>query len=515
MSAKLIAKLGVIFTVIGLCLWSALPLDERINLGLDLQGGMHLALEVDLERAIEGNIDLLAGALRTEIDEENLIVSSVQRQDDQLVVQFPYEKERDALQQLIAEEYPNLEIAQAPEGALRYQLSAEAAEKIRTYAVRQALETIRNRIDEFGVSEPLIQRQGESRIIVELPGIRDTRRAIDLIGRTAVLEFHIVNDNVSVKDAENGFLPEDSKLVYQVAEDPQTGEVLRRIPYVVYRQAALTGEHLIDAEVRFDSQYGEPYVSMKLDSEGSRIFANLTGKNVGERLAIIIDGKLHTAPVINERIAGGEASITGRYQLEEARDLAIVLRSGSLPAPVEVVENRSVGPTLGADSIRSGTTSMVVGMALVLAFMVLYYRLSGLVANTALVLNIVILLGVLAYLEATLTLPGIAGIILTIGMAVDANVLIFERIREELRAGATVRNAIDQGYAKAFSTIMDANVTTLIAAIVLFQFGSGPVRGFAITLSIGILASMFTAILCTRSIYETLMSFKPLRRLSI
>ena len=381
-------------------------------------------------------------------------------------------------------------------------------------AVEQALETIRNRIDQFGVSEPDIRIQGERRILVQLPGIKDTKRAKGLIGKTALLEFKLLDEDHDVQAALNGNVPATSEILYEVKEDPATHHV-RKIPFLVKKRTALTGAYLTDAKVQIDSQYNEPYVSITFDKKGARLFARITGENVKKRLAIVLDDNVYSAPVIQEKIEGGEARITGNFTTDEARDLAIVLRAGALPAPVKILEERTVGPSLGTDSIRMGLLSMIVGGLLVILFMAIYYKGSGLVADLALVLNILLIAGGLAGFGATLTLPGIAGIILTIGMAVDANVLIFERIREEMRLGKTPRAAVDAGYDRATLTILDANVTTLIAALVLFQFGTGAVKGFAVTLSLGVVASMFTALIATRVIFDYFLINRKIRTISI
>jgi len=419
-------KMLLVVGVVGLAVWLAFPLEEKINLGLDLQGGMHLVLQVD-------------------------------------TTGLPEEAKKDARE--------------------------------------RALEIIRNRIDQFGVSEPSIQPAGKDRIIIQLPGISERERAIDLIGRTALLEFKIVSpDPGKLKDALAGKPAKGYELNYLPPEEGKEPE-----PVLLEQKASLTGAALVNAFVRFEQGgLGQPYVALQFNRKGARRFSMLTGKHVGERLAIVLDGKIHSAPVIKQKISGGEAVITGRFTQQEAADLAIVLRAGALPAPVKIVEERSVGPSLGQDSITRGVRAAIIGACLVVAFMAIYYLYAGLIANFALFLNIVIILGVLSYFHGTLTLPGIAGIILTIGMAVDANVLIFERIREELKSGKTIRAGVAAGYQKAFLTIIDANLTTLLAALVLFWFGTGPVRGFAVTLSIGILSSMFTALVVTRLIFDLL-----------
>jgi len=381
-------------------------------------------------------------------------------------------------------------------------------------AVDQALETIRNRIDQFGVTEPDIRRQGENRILIQLPGVQDPQRAKDLIGRTALLEFKLVDDAHDLNAALQGSVPAGSEILYKIDEDRDTKRT-SKTPFLLKKSALLTGASLTDARVQLDSQYGEPYVSIEFDKKGARMFERVTGENVNKRLAIVLDNKVYSAPTIQERIAGGKARITGRFTMEEARDLAIILRAGALPAPVTILEERTVGPSLGADSIRLGLISMAVGGILVLLFMAFYYKLSGLLADFEVLLDIVLIGAGLAAFGATLTLPGMAGIILTIGMAVDNNVLIYERIREELRLGKSPRASVDAGFDRATTTIMDANLTTLIAAVVLFQFGTGPVKGFAVTLSIGVIASMFTAIVVSRLVFDYVLTTWKVKKLSI
>jgi preprotein translocase subunit SecD len=397
---------------------------------------------------------------------------------------------------------------------MQIDLPDRETDQIKKLAADQALETIRNRIDQFGVSEPDIRRQGEKRILVQLPGIKDTKRAKALIGKTALLEFKLVDETHDLNNALKGNVPPGSEVLYGVKEDPATQRILKT-PYLLKKRTLLTGANLTDARVQIDSQYNEPYVSIDFDKKGGRDFERITGANVKKRLAIVLDKKVYSAPVIQEKISGGKARITGSFTTEEARDLAIALRAGALPAPVNILEERTVGPSLGTDSIRKGLISMCVGGILVILFMIVYYRGAGLIADFALILNILLIAGGLAGFQATLTLPGIAGIILTIGMAVDANVLIFERIREELRIGKTPRAAVDAGYDKATLTILDANVTTLIAALVLFQFGTGPVKGFAVTLSLGVIASLFTSLILTRMVFDYYLMKRKTKRLSI
>jgi preprotein translocase subunit SecD len=369
-------------------------------------------------------------------------------------------------------------------------------------AVRQGLETIRNRIDQFGVAEPTITRQGTDRILIQLPGLQDPERAKALIGRTALLEFKLVDERADTQAAVQGRVPEGSELVYQRRVDKESKEE-RRVPYVVHRRALLTGGELTRADVGADpNSPGNWQVAIEFTPNGTRVFGEITEQNVGRHLAIILDGTLYSAPRINERIPGGRAVITGQFTVDDARDLAIVLRAGALPAPVTILEERTVGPSLGADSIRKGMVAIAASGLLVFVFMVLYYRLSGLIADIALVLNLLILLACMAAFGATLTLPGIAGIALTIGMAVDTNILIFERIREELNVGKTPRSAIDAGFNRALRTVIDTHLTVMVTALILYNFGTGPVKGFAVSLFVGLGASLFTAYYLTRLLFD-------------
>ena len=395
-----------------------------------------------------------------------------------------------------------------------FRLSNQEVDNIEDYAVRQALETLRNRIDQFGVSEPTLQRQSGNRILIQLPGVKDPERAIALLGKTARLEFKMVAEDVDPQESLKGNPPPGTNLLYERNVDPRTGAVTEN-PIVVQDKTVLTGDLLSDAQVRIDTRFNEPYVAIDFNAVGAKRFDQITAANVGKRMAIVLDDTVYSAPVIRERISGGSAQISGSFSEQEATDLAIVLRAGSLPAPVNILEDRTVGPSLGLDSINRGMLSVAVGGILVILAMVLYYKLAGVVANVALILNVVFIMAILSMFQATLTLPGIAGIVLTVGMAVDANVLIFERIREELRLGKTARAALEAGYSKAFLTIIDANITTLIAALVLFQFGTGPVKGFAVTLSIGIMASLFTAIFVSRVIFDFFLVRFQAKRLSI
>jgi preprotein translocase subunit SecD len=508
-------KLAIIVLVIGLSIWFTFPLGQRMNLGLDLQGGMHLVLEVEAEKAVDSTIDRLVAEVSEGLAKLSIPGLEVRKlAHDQLLVKFPEAGRSDAVTEAM-KVFPSLVPVGGRGGTeLTFKLDGQRAQRIMENAQEQALETIRNRVDQFGVAEPTIQRQGSRNIVVELPGIKDAARAIDLIGKTARLEFRLVDEQQSVDEALRGKIPEGDELLYERKVNKQTGEVTRA-PYLLRKQVLLTGDALTNAEVRFGSQFNEPYVSIEFDREGARRFERITSENVGKRLAIVLDDTIYSAPVIRERIAGGQAQITGSFTTEEARDLAIVLRAGALPAPVRIEYESIVGPSLGQDSIRQGLTAGLIGSLLVVLFMLIYYRLSGVVANVALVLNILILLAGLGYFHATLTLPGIAGIVLTMGMAVDANVLIFERIREEARLGKPPRASVDAGFTRAWSAILDGNVTTLIAAAMLFQFGTGPIKGFAVTLSLGLIANLFTAVFVCKFIFDSVIAFRPIQRLSI
>jgi len=492
---------------------------KKINLGLDLQGGMHLVLEVDSNKAVESTAERIAQEIRDQLKEKRLRNVSVDRIDGtRISVQVKTEENIDKFKTLLDDDFRDLQKISEKTDNGTYTvvlgLTDNDRNNVEKLAVDQALETIRNRIDQFGVAEPDIRRQGDNRILIQLPGIKDTQRAKDLIGKTAQLEFKLVDDTGSLDAALKGDIPPGLEVLYRVEENPETQRTTKT-PFLLKKRTLLTGAYLTDAKVQIDSQFNEPYVSINFDKKGARIFEKITADNVNKRLAIVLDNTVYSAPVIQEKIAGGQARITGRFTTEEARDLAIVLRAGALPAPVNVLEERSVGPSLGADSIRKGLLSMLIGGLLVIVFMLIYYKTAGLIADLALALNIVLIGAGLAGLQATLTLPGIAGIILTIGMAVDANVIIFERIREELTLGRTPRAAVDAGYDRATLTILDANVTTLIAAVVLFQFGTGAVRGFAVTLSLGVIASLFTSLILSRMIFDYLLMYRKTKTLSI
>jgi preprotein translocase subunit SecD len=436
--------------------WRKVFPTEKIHLGLDLQGGIYLLLEVEVRKAVDSAMNRYASDIKDTLTHKDIPFTEVtETPQGQIRVALPSGKANDLFSQVRSDQYPNLQVESFREIGGKYQyvlaMNPKEAKSIEDSAVRQALETIRNRIDQFGVTEPLIAPQGENQIVVQLPGIKDPQRAIALIGRTALLEFKLVDDEHSLEEALKGNIPPGDEILYERAVDKDTG-VVTRVPFLVKKRALLTGDVLTDARMRINSQTNEPYVSLDFDARGARLFEQITAENVGRRLAIVLDNNIYSAPVIEERISRGRAQITGSFTSEEAADLAIALRAGALPAPVQIIQNVTVGPTLGQDSIREGIRAAIIGFILVVIFMVAYYGLSGLIADWALVLNIIYLLGGLVCLRATLTLPGIAGIILAIGMAVDSNVLMFERIREELRLGKTVRAAVDSGYDKALFT---------------------------------------------------------------
>ena len=486
--------------------WKTVLPSRPINLGLDLQGGIHMVLSVDVDKAVQNSVDLLKDQLQGELREKEIATRAWKREGlADLTFELVSKQKSEACEEFFASSYPNLQRVSGDAGHYRYRLVQAEADGIRQLAVEQALETIRNRVDEFGVSEPTIQRASNNNILVQLPGVQDPERAKRLIGRTAQLQFRLV--------AEDG-----STAATEVLTGFEVDPVTNRPSAVTYRVepgVIMTGDVVADARHR-PGQFGEaPYVTMSFDSRGSRIFERVTSENVGRRLAIVLDGKVQSAPVIRERIGGGRAVITGSFTLDEARDLAIVLRAGALPAPVNIAEERTVGPSLGRDSIDAGILSFKIGAVIVFAWMLLYYRMGGVVADLGLIVNLVLLMAMLTAFQATLTLPGIAGIVLTMGMAVDANVLINERIREELKAGQSAHGALEAGYKHALPAIIDSNVTTLIAGLILFQFGSGPVKGFALTLSIGIATTIFGAVFASRVFHELFVPRRTGARMSI
>ncbi|MBC8019117.1 MAG: protein translocase subunit SecD [Verrucomicrobia bacterium] len=496
--------------------WKGLLPKDKIHLGLDLQGGTHLVLEVDTQKALEGTLDIVATDLEDTLNGKNLRFKRIARTGSDKVSVVLYEKgTADTVQKLLKDKYPGYEQSPAHDDggfvALDLRVNEKDAQDRKDKAVQQALETIRNRIDQFGVSEPTIQREGINHIVVQLPGIKDPQRAIDLIGKTARLEFKMVREDIPPTSAS---IPEDAELLKERIVDQTTGAV-SEVPYVIQRKPLITGDLLTDAQVRIDSQFNQPYVAIEFNSLGAKLFDQATAANVGKRFAIVLDNNIYSAPVIRERISGGSAQISGSFTEKTAADLAIILRAGALPAPVKIIQNVTVGPSLGQDSINKGLYAALIGVLLVIVFMTVYYKLSGLIANWGMVLNVVYLMGALAALGATLTLPGIAAIVLLIGMSVDSNVLIFERVREELKLGKTPKAALDAGYDKAFMTIVDSHITTLITAAVLFQFGTGPVKGFAVSLSLGVIINLFTALIGTKVIFDIALHKGNIKKLSI
>ncbi|MGF1456655.1 MAG: protein translocase subunit SecD [Alphaproteobacteria bacterium] len=481
---------------------------NQITLGLDLQGGAHLAFQVEADDVVTARLDTLEDEVRAAILRARLRLRGLGIRGDRVVVQMRdaadvpqvIELARDLAQPVTSAfggfgASSNLVIEGVGADQVSVGLSDAAITQLRDSAILQSIETIRRRIDETGVREPTIQREGEDRIIVQVPGLDDPQRIIDLVGRTARLEFHMHDSSVPVSEAVQGRVPPGSA-VYPTVEAFEPQILLRK-------RVLVSGENLIDSQPSFDPETNEPVVTFRFDSTGARRFADATRKSVGKRFAIVLDGEVISAPVIRDPILSGSGQIAGSFTVESANDLSILLRSGALPAPLTPVEQRTVGAGLGQDSIDAGKIAAMIGLTGVVIFMALTYGLFGLYANVALLINLVLIAGAMSFLGFTLTLPGIAGIVLTIGMAVDANVLIFERIREEIRAGKGPISAIEAGYQRAFGTILDANITTLIAAVILFQLGSGPVRGFALTLAIGIVTSVFTAFTVTRLMVAT------------
>ena len=482
-----------------------------IQLGLDLQGGTHLLMEVKLEDAVNTALTRRGDDLKRELKANKLDFDEISTATDgALTVKLKTPDERTPFLDLIQKSGPDLAVASAestggPVYSVRFRDRDQA--QVRSNAMDQALETIRNRIDQLGVRETTVVREGDRDILVQLPGIQDPERAKELIGKTAVLEFKLVDDSHPVSEKEAP--PPGDEILYGPAEAGG------RTPFLVETPVLMTGDVVTDARVRPGARLEGPYVAVDLDARGAQVFDALTSENVGRRLAIILDGTVYSAPVIKERIPAGHVQITGRFSIDEAHDLAIVLRSGALPAPVEIAEERTVGPSLGRDSVREGEISFVVGALAVLIFMPVYYSRAGLLADFGLTLNIMLLICVMAALQATLTLPGIAGIVLTLGMSVDANVLVNERMREELRNGKTTRDAVKLGYQRAWSAIRDSNISTFVAGLILFQFGTGPVKGFAVTLCVGVLTGLFSCIVVTRAWYDNLISSRRLQTISV
>jgi preprotein translocase subunit SecD len=508
--------LGIILTALVVCLCAVpnffpeatvknwpLWAQRRLVLGLDLQGGSYLLLEVDSNYVKKEKLDQVRDDARRTLREAKIGYTGLASKGDAVEVRVKDTELQTALSKLRDLSQPlggllgssgqrSLEVTDAGGGLIRLTVpQAAITERIRQ-TIEQSIQIVERRVNQLGTVEPVIQRQGTDRILVQVPGLQDPTHLKDLLGKTAKMEFRMVDTSVSPDQAQQGNLPPDSELLMS-ASSP-------KVPYVVKKQVLVTGGDLTDAQTAFDPRTGEPVVSFKFNSSGSRKFAQATTENVGQPFAIVLDNEVISAPVIREPITGGQGQISGNFTVQSANDLAILLRAGALPAPLTVIEERTVGPGLGADSIAKGELAAYVGAIMVVVFMLLTYRLFGLFANIAVIINVAMIFGLLSLLNATLTLPGIAGIVLTVGIAVDSNVLIYERIREELRGGRNAISAIDAGFKRALATILDSNITTFIAAAVLFYIGTGPVRGFAVTLGIGILTTVFTAFTLTRLI---------------
>jgi preprotein translocase subunit SecD len=496
---------GIVVLVVLLgSVWYLYPPKQTLNLGLDLQGGIHLVLGVEVDKHVASQTDRAAEDIKAQLERKGIAARRIAREGNATIaVELASPQAWNDLL-TVAGEFQRFERRneEPAAGRLRLVMSEAEIRRLHDDAVRQGLETIRNRVDQFGVAEPVITRQGAERILIQLPGVQDPARAKALIGRTALLEFKLLDERTPVEEALKGSLPESSEVLYQRRIDKET-KTERKVPHVVQKRTLLTGAELTRAEVQADpNSPGNWQVAIEFTGTGTRIFGEVTEQNVGRHLAIVLDGNVYSAPRMNERIPGGRAVITGQFTVDEARDLAIVLRAGALPAPVTILEERTVGPSLGADSVRQGLIAITTSAAVVFVFMLLYYRLSGLIADVALGLNLLILFAAMAAFGATLTLPGLAGIALTVGMAVDTNILIFERIREELRLGKTPRSAVDAGFTRALRTIIDTHLTVMVTAAILYNFGTGSVKGFAVSLFVGLAASLFTAYFFTRLLFD-------------
>lgn len=487
---------GVVFSIPSLMQTDS---GKKISLGLDLQGGLHMLLGVNTEEAVTSKIKTIATSIKYFSDDEDLLIDGLSIDGDSVVFTVLDSDEIPKMDEMLTK-IKGLDVSK-DDLSYRVKLSNEEVERTKDLSVSQAVETIRNRLDQFGLAEPTVVRQGSTDIVVQLPGIKtqaEEKAARELISKPANLELMAVDEDRA-----------DQVYTLSAAEAAEYGDIILEDTknsaqkYLVKEIPILNGSQVIDAQVAFD-QANQPIINFTLNSSGARIFGDFTAKSVGKRLAVVLDGKVYSAPNIRERIGGGSGQISGGFTLVEAGNVAIALRSGALPASVKLLEKRSVGPSLGADSIKASTIALISGFVIVFIFMIIYYRRAGIIANIALVTNIFIIISVMAMFGATLTLPGMAGIVLTVGMAVDANVIIGERIRELLKQGVSVTKSIEDGYANAMRAILDANITTLLVAVILYAYGTGPIKGFAVTISIGILASMLTAILGTHGIYDAL-----------
>lgn len=538
--------------------WSGLFPSAKLNLGLDLKGGTYIVFGVDINKAIKDDLTRKANELKSSLDSKHVVLQSLSvTTTGEINLQLTQVNDTDTLLTIIKDDFPDLQkLDTSKPPFFAFALTSSEVKYMNSNILSQAVDNIRNRVDQFGVTEPIIQPQGSDQIIVELPGIKDPARAIAIIGKTAQLEFMLVDDKPAflaelTKDTKKlpdgvyagsnpetlpsgetvnspylwayskgqleqflaGKVPPQYMVGYKVNKDRNTNLTTYQT-YILDKDVSMTGDMLTDARMEIGGEYNQPYVGIRFNSRGARLFDQLTAAHVGQRLAIVLDDIVYSAPVIRERISGGVAQITGNFSEDEAKDLAIVLRAGALPAPVKILMKNVVGPTLGSDSIREGMTAAIVGGIFVIVFMLLYYMIAGVIADIGLIINVIMLLAILALFGATLTLPGIAGIILSIGMAVDTNVLNFERTREELKLGKPIRASVDAGYDKAFYTIIDSHITTLITAIILYIFGTGPIKGFAVTLSIGVTLNLFTGLFATRAFFDYLNSRVRLTKLT-
>jgi len=468
-------------------------------LGLDLRGGVHFMLQVDMKAALSQKVESLAGDIRSTLREKEVRHGGISRNDQSIEIKVRDQAQLAAARKILSEQFADLQAIDSADGAefkITATIKPEAARKVQEQALKQNITTLHNRINELGVAEPVIQQQGLDRIVVQLPGVQDTAKAKDILGRTATLEVRMVDESSEARNAEqtNGMVPFGSERYLE-----RNGQ-----PVIVKKQVILTGDNLTDAQPGFDGQTQEPVVNLSLDGKGARIFKDVTRENIGKRMAILLfekgKGEVVTAPVIRSEIGGGRVQISGRMTTAEANDTALLLRAGSLAAPMEIIEERTIGPSLGAENIAKGFNSVTWGFVVIVAFMCIYYMMFGVFSSIALGVNLLLLVAVLSMLQATLTLPGMAAVALALGMAIDSNVLINERVREELRLGASPQAAIHTGYDRAWATILDSNITTLIAGVALLAFGSGPVRGFAVVHCLGILTSMFSAVFFSRGL---------------
>jgi len=479
--------------------WLTALYASPMYLGLDLRGGVHFMLQVDMKAALSQKTDSLAGDIRTTLREKDIRHGGITRNGQSIEIKVRDQAQLDAALRVLADQFADLQVGHAAEGSefrITASVKPDAARRVQEQALKQNITTLHNRINELGVAEPVIQQQGLDRIVVQLPGVQDTAKAKDILGRTATLEVRLVDESSEARSAEqtNGLVPFGSERYLE-----RNGQ-----PVIVKKQVILTGDNLTDAQPGFDGQTQEPVVNLSLDGKGARIFKDVTRENVGKRMAILLfekgKGEVVTAPVIRSEIGGGRVQISGRMTTSEANDTALLLRAGSLAAPMEIIEERTIGPSLGAENIAKGFNSVIWGFLVIVAFMCVYYAVFGMFSSVALAVNLLLLVAVLSMLQATLTLPGMAAMALALGMAIDSNVLINERVREELRLGASPQAAIHTGYDRAWATILDSNITTLIAGVALLAFGSGPVRGFAVVHCLGILTSMFSAVFFSRGL---------------